>query len=1117
MSLPTPHHRPASRRTAGTRALTAAILLSSVIAAAGEPPLRFHHITPEDGLPSRNIYAIHQDQLGFLWLGTADGLVRWDGYSFTSYSQRADDPTSLHGRLVVAILEDHDGVLWVGTRSGGLNRFHRASDTFTHFRHDPEDSGSISMDAVEAIYQSRDGTLWLGCGEKESYATSGALNRFDPGTNRFVRYEHDPHDDTSLSQAPVSAIIEDGQDRLWVGTFGAGLDRLDRETSRFTHHRHDPSDNSSLSDDTVVAITEDRSGRLWIATWSGGINRLDPDRPGFRHYRRAQGLSTDRMISLSVDHAGTLWAGGGNGVLHHWDAKSDRFVQHRHSPADPGSLAASIAIWALHEDRARSLWVACRGAGLDRLDRYGPRFEIRRHVAGDPTSLGGNYVNAVLEDRSGKLWVGTRGHGIDRIDATTGKIDRYRVDPNRHDALRGSVITLHEGPTGTIWAGTFGGLARYEASTDRFVSVLHDPDDPDSAFGLGAPRVTGVQEDETGTLWIALLGGGLDRMDVASGRVTHYRHRPEDSTSLPSNVVITLLRDRYGVIWIGTENAGLCRFDPEQASFESFHSPETGLEVVDALHEDHAGRLWVGTFNGGLHLFDRATGTARVLNQSNGLPHNAVFSIVEDVDGRLWLGSGVGITRYDPATGDITSYGPGDGVRGDLQFGGASRGPSGRLHFGSSEGLYSFVPENLTDNPHPPQVVLTDLKINTRSTPIAPGGHHISVTDEITLAHDQNMVSIGFAGLHFSRPGANQYAYRLVPLEGGWNQVGSQRWATYSHLAPGTYEFTVKASNCDGVWNDQGRTLLIRIRPPFWRTWWAYSLAGLCLLAAAIWAERLHRSRLMRRERSRSERLEVQLRAAAAELEARALRAENERQTQELEDARQLQLSMLPTELPQHSNVDLAATMQPATEVGGDFYDFDLAADGTLTIAIGDATGHGSKAGTMVTIAKSLFSLLRSEADVAEVLRRSTVAIKRMSLSNLHMAMMIVRLRGSELEVTNAGMPPALIVRSATGSIEEVELGSVPLGSLVDFPYTTKTVELGAGDIVLLMSDGLAETRNPHGTMLGYEQVKSALGAAADYPCEAIIRHLSDLGAEWAAGGAQTDDLTLLALKISQS
>ncbi len=1142
----TPRHRtlhPTTRASATILAccLVCGCLLPAAARAQEEQVIPFQHLTVEDGLPEKNVYRILQDRLGFMWFGTSNGLVRYDGYSFTTYRPDPEDPHSLSGRLVLSLCEDHVGELWIGTFGGGLNRYDRERDRFISYRHDPQDPTSLSFDAVGAIYEDREGVLWIGTGNTEVATGGGGLNRLNRPTGTFTRWEHDPDNPASLSYEAVSAILEDRDGELWVATAGGGLNRFDRQTGTFEHLRHDPADPASLSADHLTVLHQDRDGRLWIGTWAAGLNRFDRRTGTFTRYRHdpadPTSLHHDLIFCLREDRDGWLWVGGLGGVLQRFDPAADAFVHYRHDPLNPTSLSANTAIWAIYEDRARTLWVAARGSGVDKLDLLGSRFTRYVHDPDQGDSLSDDNVRAILEDRDGNLWVGTRAGGLNRIDPRSRSYTHFRHDPRDPATLRiDRVDAIHEGPSGTLWIGTRGGgLSRFEPAAESFTHFVHDPADPTS---LSNDRVGAIQEEPSGVLWAGTMGGGLSRLDPETGTFTHFRHRPGDPSSLGHDVIVTLLLDRAGVLWIGGEGSGISRFDAATETFTTYASQATGLEVITAFFEDREGRFWVGTFNGGLHLFDRETGSGRAYTERDGLQSDTIYTLIEDEDGRLWLSTGKGLSVFYPGSKTFINYDHTDGLVGDWAFGGGFKGSGGVLYFGGSSGMVAFTPGDLGHNPHPPQLVLTDFRIANQPMEIDPHGplrRHISVAEEIRLRHHQNVISFEFAALHYSYPAGNQYAYRMEPFDAEWTRVSHQRGVTYTKLPPGPYTFRVKAASSDGVWNDEGLGIRLVISPPWWQSWWAYGIYALLLVACLVGADRIQRARVIRREQQKAQLIEARLRAEAAEhqaeaaehqaeaaefqikaaeAQARALQAENARKTQELEEARQLQLSMLPKEVPQHPLLEIAAAMTTATEVGGDYYDFDLADDQTLTVAIGDATGHGSRAGTMVTAAKSLFNFLVGEPDVVKALRQSTGAIKRMKLRKLYMAMMLAKFRDGRLTIANAGMPPVLIYRAASSRMEEIDLEGVPLGSFLGFPYEKKTVELEPGDAVVMMSDGFPEMLDAQGELFGYERLETVLREVAERSPEGIIRHFFHTADTWTAGVPQDDDMTFVVMKM---
>ncbi|MDX1503107.1 MAG: two-component regulator propeller domain-containing protein, partial [Thermoanaerobaculia bacterium] len=993
------------------------------------------------------------------------------------------------------------------------------------FRHDPGDPSSLSHDAVGAVFEDSAGRLWVGTGDFEEAQPGGGLNLLDRATGTFTRYVHDPDDPTSLSGDVVTAIREDGSGALWVATAGAGLNRLDPATGAFSRYRHDDDDRGSLVHDWVFDLEVDTEAGLWVAT-ADGLDLLPPGRERFLHYQRdpesSRSLASNAVSSIYLDPDGALWVGTWSGALHRMDPGTGVFQRYENDPDDPKSLVANGGIFDIVRDRSEILWIATRRGGLAKLDEFAYKFPHLGHDPADENSLSGDHVTGFAEDSAGNIWIGTADAGLNRYNPVSETVTRFRhdwTDPRSLGSDEVNALLVHS--SGSLWVGTYGGLDRWSPGADAFTHFRGSGGED----GLSSSWVLSLAEAADGGIWIGQLEGGLSRLDPGTGRFTHYRHDPDDPDSLAHDTVRVIRQDGRGALWIGTD-AGLDRLDPGADRFVHHVDPELGLDVVTALHEDRDGRLWIGTLHGGLHRLDREAGITRPFTRREGLPHDSVHSILEDGEGNLWLGTGFGISRFDPARGVFRNYDPTDGLAAHRFDGGGLRTSRGELLFGSPQGANAFFPADIRDNPYPPQVVLTSLRLFDQ--PALPGAEgsplerHLSATREISLSHRDWMVAFEFTALHFGNPARNRFAYRLLPLEREWRQAGQRRQARYTNLAPGAYEFQVKAANEDGVWNETGASVRLTVRAPWWRSRWAWALwVGLGLLAL-VTVDRLQRRRVVGRERARAREEQSRLRTEAAELQAkaaeaqaRALHVENERKTQELEAARQLQLSLLPADLPDHPELEIATYMKTATEVGGDFYDFDLAGEGTLTVAIGDATGHGTRAGMMVTATKVLFKLLAGQRDAVALLRESTLAVRRLELQNLFMALSIARLHpGGELEIAGAGMPPALLVR-AGGGVEELISHGAPLGSFPDYPYEARHARLAPGDTLVLMSDGLPERLGPAGEVLGYPKVAEALAGAAPGGAgpQALIDRLAALADAWAEGRPPDDDLTLVVLR----
>ena len=775
-----------------------------------------------------------------MWLATFDGLQRYDGYRLKTYQPHPDDPRSISGNQLRVLYEDRSHTLWIGTWNNGLNRYDRQADLFTRYQHDPADPASLGGNAVRAILEDRAGNLWIG--------TSGGLSRFDRATQQFVHYRHDPADPHSLGYNDIYALYEDRAGVLWIGTYGGGLDRFEPASGRFTHYRHNPADPFSLSTDRVyTAIAEDRAGNLWIGTWEGGLERLDRATGRFTHYRHdpadPASLSYDTVAAIYTDTAGVLWIGTWGGGLDRFDPSSGGFLHEQPDPLDPTSLSDERVV-AIAEDRSGVLWLGTEGGGVSLLDRYKQQFAHYQQRPGDPASLSGSQVFAIAEDQTGAWWIGTFGGGLNRLDRQTGRFTHYRHDPSDPTSLsHDAVATVYEDRAGALWAGTLNGLNRLDRRTGQLTRYQHSPADPHS---LSSNQVNTIYEDRAGNLWIGTLNG-LNRLDRQTGRFTRYQHNPDDATSLSAFPIRTIVEDRAGNLWIGTRGGGLNRFNRQTGAFARYQQSQANprslsSNAVLAIYEDQAGSLWIGTEDGGLNQFDPVTQEviARYRRQ-DGLPSDSITSILADERGDLWLGTSHGMARFNPTTHHIRSYDQNDGLPISLfQFGAARRGRGGELIFGGIGGFVAFDPALLRDDPAVPPIALTDVQLANKPVPIgmaSPLPQPINEISELTLSHQDRIISIEFAALSYRAPARNRYRYTLEGFDREWTEVdSSRRFVTYTNLNPGAYVFRVLGSNSDGVWSDVGRSLRIVITPPWWQTIWFRSLAALLVLCAGIGA-----------------------------------------------------------------------------------------------------------------------------------------------------------------------------------------------------------------------------------------------------------------------------------------
>ena len=855
------------------RLLLAAILTAHASARSAEE-LRFENVSLEDGLSHSMIWDVQRDSRGFLWIATQSHLHRYDGYTYKAYKHDPDDSDSISANEVVMIYEDRRGVLWFGTRDGGLNRYDRVEDRFIRYLPDAAEPDRLAPGLISFLLEDHEGALWVG-------VEAGGLHRLDRDSDTFTRYVHDPNDPSSLSNNTVVHLLEDGSRRLWVATIG-GLERFDSERGRFVHYPYDPED-ARFQSSTVSALYQDSDSVLWAGTLDGKLFNFEgavAEDAGSVVLRpsRVMDVSGRLITSIREDRDGALWIatfGGGLSRLDRSapDSESAALTHFHHDPDVPDSLA-SDTIRTIHVDSSGVLWAATVG-GLSKLDPHRKRFMTLRHRPGTEAALPGPHVTTLSEDGDGILWAGTQGGGLVALDRARGDRVLFRHEPGGPAGLpRSPVEVVQEDRQGRVWIGTRAGLGqllRPPGRTARF--------EPEPSFA--GVSLLCVLQDASGDLWFG-ASSGLHHLDVETGRFTKYADDPGRPGRGPANVVLGLVQDRSGILWLAT-GGGLARFDPVSGSFSRyFHNADDpnslSSNYLTSVYLDPSGTFWIGTTGNGLNRWNPAgeegRGRWRRYREKDGLASDSVAAIVAGDDGDLWISTSGGLSRFEPETETFRSYDAGDGLHGDVFLSGAAlRSASGELLFGGSGGLTAFRPGQIEDDPRVPPVVLTELRLAgepvslKRRDPGSPLERSMTETREIVLPHEHKSFDIEFAALHFASSQKIRYAYRLDGYDESWITTdASLRRARYTNLDPQTYVFRVKASNPDGVWNEEGTSVRLTLLPPPWRTRWAYALYALAAAAVVTAYVRSHRKQL------RAEREAVLRERAVADRERAASR-----------------------------------------------------------------------------------------------------------------------------------------------------------------------------------------------------------------------------------------------------
>lgn len=790
----------------------------------------FQHIDVRDGLAQNTVLSITQDDKGFMWFCTVDGLNRYDSRTFRTYRNDPANPSSISSNYVSTSLYDSHSNLWIGTGKG-LNKYNPKTDSFQQFFHDSAVKTSLSSNDIYCLFEDRKGNLWIG--------TVDGLNRLaDPSTSRFERYSFSG----SGGQNTIHSISEDREGNLWLATNGGLIlvefDQNNFRCKTFTHKQNDP---TSLSNDFLTALAIDRQNRVWIGTKSGDLDRYDPSSEAFIHFRKqasAGVLSAHNEINcMHLDKAGTIWIGTVEGVIELEPSKVN-FTLHQNDPDNPRSLADN-SVYSIFRDKQKSVWVGTYYAGVNVLPPNNAPFNILK-ANRSAKGLSNKLVNCIAEDQKHNLWIGADGEGLDYINPRTGLIAHYEAGADPTKSLSSNQIkAIYVDKEGYTWVGMRrGGLSRMDPDHRQWINY---PCSTDKNYD----HVLALLEDSQQRFW-CISNKQLYLFDKRNGIFHPYLSRNTPSSQakpfIDNSLAPVLLEDSHKNIWLGgIEGVFLLRYKSSRIEWIPFtknllnaNSPASG--TVNSICEDNHGRIWVGTDYSGLKRFDTSTNKFIDYEAVDGISQRTITSIESDNTGMIWLGTENGLVRFDPAKKRSYIYTSSDGVPGsEFEDDASYHARDGRLYFGTNDGLVYFDPTAIKINNTPPTVVFTALEVSNK--PIQAGDksnlliNDIGVTDEITFNHEQNFFTINFAVLNYIKAEKNQYAYKLEGIDQEWHYIKTPS-ITYNNLPSGEYTLLVKGANNDGIWSSQPTQLHIVMLPPWWKTWWAYSLYFLTFAAA---------------------------------------------------------------------------------------------------------------------------------------------------------------------------------------------------------------------------------------------------------------------------------------------
>lgn len=832
------------------------LMMTFMLSANSQEDINFTALTIKDGLSSNTVTSILKDRYGFMWFGTEDGLDKFDGTNFKIYRYRPNDTSSLQTNEILSLHEDQAGNLWVATSGGSLSLYDRKKDAFINFPAG-EKPGLIANSVVMDVCSDFQGRIWV--------AHYSGVNIVDPKTKKASDVVL-ANNKVLTIKGPVSCIYEDRKHLMWIGTAN-GLFQYNPASKSAKEFLHSDQDPLSLSGNFVRAVTEDNDGNIWVGT-DGGVSMLKKGTTQFVNYgagkEPSRSLSSPIIFSIGIDGE-RLWIATET-ALDILNTKTGFVERHTSDHRNVHSLTAR-SIRCIYIDKQGTCWLGTNGGGVNKYDKNLNLFNFAKSDVFDKNGLNSPVVSSFEEDKNGNVFVGTEGgNGLSLFNRKTKLFQHFNLHSIREKPDNNIVVlALAKNKNDQLLVGTYGdGIFVLDPASGSHRQVIQGGGISD----LNSNFIFCIKPDHNGNLWVGTNGDGLNVLNKEYKVIARYTPNPKlpNDKLLPLNGYIRdVVEDRLGNIWIATHGGGMAVLSPSTGKFTVYHTRNSLLpnDKVLTLHEDRLGNIWAGTFGNGVAMLNPKTNKFTCFSESNGLQNNTVYKILEDHNGLIWVSTNKAISSIDINGKKINNYGYHNGVQNNNFVGGAGLAlSSGELFFGGLEGFNYFNPAYLKRTTNLPPVLLTDLRISNQSVSPSPGGpieENISIAKEINLDYKQNF-ALSFVGLNYTSPEQNQYAYKLEGFDKDWNYVGHTTTASYTNLDPGVYVFRIKASNNDGIWNNDGVSIKIYVHPPFWRTTFAYVIYACLIIGLLLYIryrsiKKLKKSFLLEQEQKEEERI----------------------------------------------------------------------------------------------------------------------------------------------------------------------------------------------------------------------------------------------------------------------
>lgn len=1085
------------------------VFFAFVFAASFAQELKFSHITADQGLSMGVVNCILQDSRGFMWLGTQDGLNRYDGYNVTIFKNNPVDTNSLSNNFIYSLFEDKEGILWIGTNGGGVDAYNLSTGKIKHFKSSVYDKNSISNNNVRSIIQDNEGNIWFG--------TDEGLNRYNKKTNTFTRFLNDKNNPHSISNNGAWCLRQGSDGNIWIGTYGGGLNRFNPKTEKFDSFLQlDEKGRLKFENSNKVrSIFEDKDGIFWIGTYGEGVEIFDPKTAKFlknlkNNHGENNSLTNDRVTSVSEDEHGVIWIATYGGGLDLYYKKTGKFIHNTMNEKNPSSINSN-QLKCLYHDNIGSVWIGTEGGGVNIYFRASSKFKHIKKRDDIANSLKSNVVLSLLEDKDGLLWIGTGNGGLTTLDRET---DTYTHYPQLSNANNNSVLALYQSKDEKIWVGTWGGgLNSYDKKTKKITSYKIFRE-------FSNATIVCIFEDNNSKMWVGTYGGGLFSFDPQKEIYTNYTV----NSGLSSNNIYCITQDDKGNIWAGTEGGGVNVLNTATGRVTLYEREEKSNSIssntVNHIFIAQDGTVWLATTNG-LNHFDPKTEHFEHYYEKDGLPNDYVYCVMPDSKGNIWMTTNKGISKLDLRKENINgeafrNYDVNDGLQGmEHNQGAFFKSKKGEMFVGGVNGFNAFFPEKIEDNPNPPPVRIISYKRFGKEVELDTMIYDKKVLE---LSWRQNFFSFDFVALAYQMPGKNKYSFKLEGVDENWSPPGTQRYASYTELRGGDYIFRVRAANNDGVWNDEGTTLFIRINPPFWQTKWFYALCVLIVIGG-FWGFLKYRTSTIKRENKILE--------EKVEERTQELAQKNKDITSSIQYAKRIQLAILPPleQIYRHFPESFVL-YKPKDIVSGDFYWFGVKG-GIKIIAAVDCTGHGVPGAFMSMIGHNLLNQIISENGIIQpdqilnalhngvqsALKQGTNVVD--TSDGMDVALCAIDTKNNEIKYAGAYRPIYIV---NDNKFEKIEADKFPIGGSqldVERKFKCHTIQYQKGDTLYMSSDGYADQfGGAKGKKFMVKRFNDLLASVYKKEMKEQSLILEQTIVEWQGTLQQVDDILVVGIRL---